>query len=106
MSNQSRIGLAAVFLACGLSTGCSRLLNLGNPDALTPATADECQQFGTELEQAVAANNEARTAELIGLDGMFRRSTADFEGSAEYHAQLRKHAEEDARNDPFVPLLL
>jgi len=81
-------------------------LSLGNPDALTPASADDCEKFGHELEQAVAADDEARTTELIGLAGLFRRATADFEGSAEYKAQLRKHAEEDARNDPFVPLLL
>src|SRR6476620_6261288 len=98
--------LAAALVGCVLSPGCSRLLSLGNPDALTPASADDCEKFGHELEQAVAADDEARTTELIGLAGLFRRATADFEGSAEYKARLRNHAEEDARNDPFVPLLL
>jgi tetratricopeptide (TPR) repeat protein len=106
MSVRRTFAIAALLVGCALLAGCSRLLSLGNSDALTPASAEDCEKFGHELEQAVAADDAARTTELIGLAGLFRRATADFEGSAEYKAQLRKHAEEDARNDPFVPLLL
>src|SRR5262245_56395065 len=106
MSARRTVAIAVLLLGCAWLAGCSRLLSIGNPDALTPASADDCEKFGHELEQAVAADDAARTTELIGLAGLFRRATAEFEGSAVYKAQRRKHAEEDARNDPFVPLLL
>jgi len=105
MRNLHQAGLSTIALFCVLSAGCARL-GLGDPDSITPATTEECQTFGNELESAVAANDAARTAELFDLAGQFRRSTADFVGPAEYHAQLRKAAEDDARNDPLVPLLL
>ena len=105
MRKLRQASLTTIALLCVIATGCARL-GLGDPDSISPATADECQTFGNELAAAVAADDAARTAELFDLAGQFRRSTADFVGPDEYHAQLRKAAEEDARNDPLVPLLL
>jgi tetratricopeptide (TPR) repeat protein len=102
----SRIWLALVFAICVGSLGCQKFLeHIGAADE-RPATEDECQAFGAELEAAVAADDKAKTAELFNLAGIFYKSKSDFEGPPEYHAQLRKHAEEDANNDPCVPLLL
>jgi tetratricopeptide (TPR) repeat protein len=71
-----------------------------------PATEDECRAFGAELEAAVAANDKAKTAELFDLASLFYKCVSDFEGPPEYHAQLRRQAEADARNDPTVTILL
>lgn len=101
-----RTGLAIVLAAGAACLGCAKWLEqvAGGPDR--PATEEECQAFGSELEAAVAAGDQAKTAELFALAGIFYKAVSDFEGPPEYHAHLRHNAEEDARNDPFVPLLL
>jgi tetratricopeptide (TPR) repeat protein len=103
----SRISFtAAVVAACLLSSSCQKLLDRVQSGTEGPATEDECRAFGAELEAAVVANNQTKTAESFNLAGIFYKSVSDFEGPPEYHAQLRRHAEEDAKNDPTVPLLL
>src|SRR5262249_61409544 len=89
--------LAALFVGCVVPTGCSRLLSLGNTDALTPASTDDCEKFGHELEQAVADDDAAKTTELIGIAGQFRRGTADFLGVAGTKGHARHHPGEGGR---------
>jgi tetratricopeptide (TPR) repeat protein len=102
----SRVWLAVVFVVCASSLGCQKWLDQVGGGGERPATEDECRAFGAELEAAVAADDKAKTAELYDLAGIFYKSVSDFEGPPNFHVQLRKHAEEDAKNDPAVPLLL
>src|SRR5687768_14110088 len=106
MSFYRRAGLVVILVACAASGGCGKLLDQVGASPERPANEDECREFGTELEAAVAAGDKAKTTELIALAALFYKSVSDFEGPPEYHARLRKKAEEDARNDPMVPLLL
>src|SRR3954451_22187524 len=100
----SRILLVAAILAC---TGCARLLSLGQSgEGQRQATEEECLQFADDLRKAVEANDLKQTSELIGLAEPFKIAVADFEGSPEYHAKLRKSCEEMAATHCFVPLLL
>jgi tetratricopeptide (TPR) repeat protein len=101
-----RIHFAIALAVCAGSFGCHKLMEHVGAAEERPATEEEGQAFGAELEAAVGADNRAKTAELFNLAGIFYKSKSDFEGPPEYHAQLRKHAEEDAKNDPAVPLLL
>jgi hypothetical protein len=86
--------------------GCLKGLDRNGGEAERPATEDECGAFGAELETAVAANDKAKTAELFDLAGLFYKCVSDFEGPPEYHAQLRRQADQDARIDPTVTILL
>lgn len=100
--------LWVVFAACVVSAGCARLLNRLKSDAAAPepATEAECLQFAAELQQAVPAQDKARTADLINLAEPFKRGVADFAGPPEYQARLKKQLEEQAAANPTVPYLL
>jgi hypothetical protein len=103
---RSRILLVATILAC---TGCARLMSLGqsgDSEGHRPVTEEECLQFADDLRKAVAANDLKRTSDLIGLAEPFKIAVADFEGSPEYHAKLRKSCDDAAAAHSFVPLLL
>jgi tetratricopeptide (TPR) repeat protein len=105
-----RVLPAVLVFGCVTSVGCLKWASQlgvgagGEPER--PATEDECRAFGAELEAAAAAGDEAKTAELFNLAGLFYKSVSDFEGPPEFHAQLRKRTADDARIDPMVPLLL
>jgi hypothetical protein len=106
MDRIRRVLFVAALIGCATPFGCAKFLDSVGAGEERPATEDECQAFGTELESAVAAGDQAKTAELFNLSGIFYKSVSDFAGSPEFHAQLRRHAEEDARRDPAVPLLV
>jgi tetratricopeptide (TPR) repeat protein len=99
-------GLVVLLVGCGVSAGCKNFLEGVGAAPERPATEDECRAFGAELEAAVVAGDQARTAELFALARPFYKAVSDFEGPPEYHAELRRHAEQDARTNPLVPDLL
>lgn len=94
-------------VACLAFVGCDRLIRLaGGDDSKVPATEQECQQFAADLQAAVDANDQDRTAKLIGLAEPYKTAVSDFEGTPEYRKGLLKSCEEKAAKHPFVPLLL
>lgn len=101
-----RLRFIALLVVCAGTLGCAKWLQQVGGGGERPATEDECRAFGAELEAAVAADDRIKTAESFDLAGIFYKSVSDFEGPPEYHVQLRRHADEDAKNDPAVPLLL
>jgi hypothetical protein len=109
MRARVRVGVTAVIVWSFTAAGCAKLaglMDVGSESRPDPATEAECREFAADLQAAIHANDQARTARLIGLAEPFRTAVRDFDGTPEYRKELLKVCDQKAAAHPFVPLLL
>jgi tetratricopeptide (TPR) repeat protein len=90
-------GLAATLIvtcltalgACGCGANQSKSVSADYGTFGQPPSDEECQQFGLDLQQAIAAHNVAQADRQINYDAIFEHSMADIEISEKSRAEVK-----------------